>query len=138
MHGIEVDIHGRNKIAARYLRQIEEEAFTIIREFVDLLSEFRHYFNADLVGGDLLLKLHRSIKVTSFCRQEFVLPGIMDTQIEQIVCDTFKKLGKPVPKNSAENNLKSLVLACRKERIKKQIKHCELARKAISLKNLTS
>ena len=30
MRGIEVDIHGRNKIAAQYLRQIEEEAFTII------------------------------------------------------------------------------------------------------------
>ena len=138
MHGIEVDIHGRNKIAARYLRQIEEEAFTIIREFVDLLSKFRHNFNADLLAGDLLLKLHRSIKVTTFCRQELLLPGIMDTQIEQIVCDTFKKLGKPVPKKSVENNLKSLVLAFRKERIKKQIKHCELARKAISLKNLTS
>ena len=62
----------------------------------------------------------------------------MDTQIEQIVCDTFKKLSKPVPKKSAKINLKSLVLAFRKERIKKQIKHCELARKAISLKNLTS
>ena len=94
MHGIEVDIHGRNEIAIRYLRQIEEEAFTIIREFVDLLSEFRHNFNADLVGGDLLLKLHRSIKVTTFCRQELLLPGVMDTQIEQIVCDTFKKLSK--------------------------------------------
>ena len=138
MHGIEVDIRGRNKIAARYLRQLEEEAFTVVREFVDLLTEFRHYFNADLVGGDMLLNLHRRIKVLAFSRQEFVLSGIMDTQIEQIVCDTFKKLGKPVPKKLAEKNLKSLVLACRKERIKKQIKRCELARKAVSLKNLTS
>ena len=102
------------------------------------LSEFRHYFNVDLVGGDMLLKLHRRIKVLGFSRQEFVLPGIMDSQIKQIVCDTFKKLGKPVSKKSAENNLKCLVLACRKERIKKQIKRCELAHKSVSLKNLTS
>ena len=62
IEGIDADIHGKNKIDSRYLSQMEEDAFSVLRNFVDLLCEFRQYFNFDWVQGDILLKMHKTIK----------------------------------------------------------------------------
>ena len=106
---INVDIHGINRIDAKYLRQLEETAFSVVSNFVSLLMEFREYFKFDLVKADILTDMHKAIQVVGFCRLESHLPGVMDCQIETIVYKTFRKLGKPVPEVSPAKGLKALV-----------------------------
>ena len=63
---INVDIHGINRIDAKYLRQLEETAFSVVSNFVSLLMEFREYFKFDLVKADILTDMHKAIQVVGF------------------------------------------------------------------------
>ena len=93
--------------------------------------EFQEYFKFDLVKADMLTDMHKAIQVVGFCRLESHLPGVMDCQIETVVYETFRKLGKPVPKVSPAKGLKALVYAFRKEKVKKGITRCKMARTSV-------